>query len=256
VDQEPLVDSETYGEDRLFVYLRHSGNLDGFVDELIGLGHTVIRLDVPDLYELSAQFYLWEIAIAIACGIIGVNAFDQPDVQDNKDRTKKKIARYQEKGVLEEPDVLWERNGTKVYGVDFEGLDSCSTVGEVIDTFIELAEKGDYIALNAYLPRNDKTKEKLQVLRKHILEETGNATTLGFGPRFLHSTGQLHKGGPNNGVFIQITQEIQRDLPIPGMDYSFGTLAEAQAQGDLEALLARDRRAIRIHLAGQDRLDV
>jgi len=256
VDQEPIVDIAEYGSDRLFVYLRKTGENDQFVEDLLCSGHSAVTLEINDLYDLSAQFYLWEVAIAVACGIIGVNAFDQPDVQDNKNRTKKKIATYDEQGVLEEPEVIWEKNGTKVFGFDFDGLSDCDSVGEVIEEFIELAHDGDYIALNAYLPRNEKTTEKLQVLRKHILEETGKATTLGFGPRFLHSTGQLHKGGANNGVFIQITQDDKQDFPIPGKVYSFSTLAKAQAQGDLEALLARDRRAIRIHLAGEDRIEL
>ncbi len=256
VDQEPVVKKEFYGADRLFVYLRNSGEHDQFIEDLANLGHTAVTLEVTDPYDLSAQFYLWEVAIAVACGIIGVNAFDQPDVQDNKDRTKKKISIFEEKGALEEPEVIWERGGTKVFGFNFEGLSNCETVGEVIESFIELAREGDYIALNAYLPRNEETTEKLQVLRKHILQETGKATTLGFGPRFLHSTGQLHKGGANNGLFIQITQDDKEDIPIPGKAYSFGTLAKAQAQGDLEALLARRRRAIRIHLAGDDRIEV
>jgi transaldolase/glucose-6-phosphate isomerase len=256
VDQEPLVKGQGYGADRIFVYLRNSGDHDRLLEELANNGHSTVTLDVTDPYDLSAQFYLWEVAIAVACGIIGVNAFDQPDVQDNKDRTKKKIALFKEKGILEEPEVIWQKNGTKVYGYYFEALSSCESVGDVIEEFIKLAQDGDYIALNAYLPRNEKTTEKLQVLRKHILEETGKATTLGFGPRFLHSTGQLHKGGANNGVFIQITQEDKEDLPIPGMDYTFGTLAKAQAQGDLEALLGRDRRAMRIHLSGEDKIEV
>ena len=256
VDQEPIVDIAEYGSDRLFVYLRKTGENDQFVEDLLSGGHSAVTLEIDDLYDLSAQFYLWEVAIAVACGIIGVNAFDQPDVQDNKNRTKKKIATYDEQGVLEEPEIIWEKNGTKVFGFDFEGLSDCVSVGDVIEEFIKLAHDGDYIALNAYLPRNEKTTEKLQVLRKHILEETGKATTLGFGPRFLHSTGQLHKGGANNGVFIQITQDDKQDLPIPGKVYSFSTLAKAQAQGDLEALLARDRRAIRIHLAGEDRIEL
>jgi transaldolase/glucose-6-phosphate isomerase len=255
VDQEPLIDAKEYSTDRLFVYLRNSGRHDQFIEEIKNQKHAAISLDMTDLYDLSAQFYLWEVAIAVACGIIGVNAFDQPDVQDNKDRTKKKIAAYEEKGILDEPEIIWQKNETKVYGYDFESLSSCESVGDVIEEFIKLAQDGDYIALNAYLPRNEKTTEKLQILRKHILEETGKATTLGFGPRFLHSTGQLHKGGANNGVFIQITQDEKEDLAIPGMAYSFGTLAEAQAQGDLEALLARDRRAIRIHLGGEDKIE-
>jgi transaldolase/glucose-6-phosphate isomerase len=256
INEESLLAPENYRMDRLFVYLRETGEHDDFFAGLENKGHTVVSLDVSDPYDLAAQFYLWEIVIAVACGIIGVNAFDQPDVQDNKNRTKEKIARYLETGVLAEPEAIWERGGTKVFGVDFEGLSTCESVGEVIEKFIKLSKDGDYIALNAYLPRNENTKEKLQILRNHILQESGRATTLGFGPRFLHSTGQLHKGGANTGVFIQITQDDPSDLPIPGLDYSFGVLARAQALGDLEALLARDRRAIRIHLGPEDMIEV
>jgi transaldolase/glucose-6-phosphate isomerase len=248
VADEPLAAPEAYGDDRLFVYLRNSGEKDEFVGDLENAGQPVVVLNVPDHYSLGAQFYRWEFAVAVACSLIGVNAFDQPDVQDNKNRTKEKIAHYLENGQLSEPQVRWETKDAQVFGTAFEGLRDCNSPTEVIDTFIGLNKDGDYIAINAFVPRNAKTVEKLNRLRTQILEKTGRATTLGFGPRFLHSTGQLHKGGGNNGLFIQITQEDPADLDIPGKGYSFGVLARAQAQGDLEALLARGRRAIRIHL--------
>ncbi len=254
VADEPLVGLETYGDDRLFVYLRNSGEHDDFVENLTSAGRNVIVQHLPDRYSLSAQFYRWEFAVAVACSLIGVNAFNQPDVQDSKDRTKLKIAEYLEKGRLSEPKILWEKKGAQVSGTSFDGLDTCETPSEVIDSFIDLSDAGDYIAINAYVPRNEETEKKLKFLRQQILEKTGRATTLGFGPRFLHSTGQLHKGGANNGLFIQITQENETDLDIPGKDYSFGVLTQAEAQGDLEVLLARDRRAIRIHLQADDPL--
>ena len=255
IADEPFVGAESYGDDRIFVYLRNTGDHDDFVGDLKEADQIVNVLDIPDLYNLGAEFYRWEFAIATACSIMGVNAFDQPDVQDNKNRTKEKLSLFVEDGRLEEPEILWEKDGIKVYGADFEGLSNCEEIADVIEAFTSLSEDGDYIALNAYLPRNDQNKVKLNRIREKILERTGRATTLGFGPRFLHSTGQLHKGGANNGLFLQITQEVAADLSIPGRKYTFGILARAQAQGDLEALLARDRRAIRIHLPEEANLD-
>lgn len=248
VADEPLMDAKSYGVDRLFVYIRKSGDLDTFVEELRSSGHAVVVLEMKDEYSLSAQFYLWEYAVAIACGVMGVNAFDQPNVQDNKDRTKAKIANYLKTQTLDDPPVIWEADGVRVYGMRFEGLESCSTVSDVINKFIDLSKEEDYVAINAYVPRSDESLSQLTSLREQILNKSNRATTLGFGPRFLHSTGQLHKGGPNNGLFLQITQEDQEDVEIPGKSYGFSVLARAQAQGDLEALLVRDRRAIRLHL--------
>jgi transaldolase/glucose-6-phosphate isomerase len=212
-------------------------------------------LKLPYINNLAGEFFRWEFAIAIACSILGVNAFDQPDVQDNKDRTRQKIETFHQLGELPESEVIWERADKKIFGQTFKGLEQCASVSEVIDAFTALAEKGSYIAVNAYLPREAGVEAKLQQLRKGILEKTGCATTLGFGPRFLHSTGQLHKGGPKTGLFLQITQGDVEDLPIPGEKLTFGILARAQAKGDLEALLARGQRAIRVHMPAGDPLD-
>lgn len=256
IADEPIIEVRSYSSDRIFVYLRKSGDLDSFVDNLRDAGQLVIVLDTPEANGLAEHFYRWEFAIAVACSIIGVNAFDQPDVQDSKERTKKKIATFLETGRLDDPDVIWEKDGIRVHGTTFAGLADCHSVSEVVEAFTALSKEGDYVAINAYLPRNKKIQEILNNLRENILIRTGRATTLGFGPRFLHSTGQLHKGGANNGLFLQITQDDEEDLAIPGKEYSFGILARAQAQGDLEALMARDRRAIRIHLKATDSLDI
>lgn len=248
IADEPLGDPARYGDDRLFVYLCHDRQHESFVSDLIQNGQPVVRLEVPDLYSLAGQFYRWELAVAIACSQIGVNAFDQPDVQDNKNRTKEKIAAFKQSGSLAEPEVLWEKDGIQIFGEEFDGLAQCKTLFDVLDAFAGLSRQGDYIAINAYVPRNATTLDNLTHLRKRLLESTGRATTLGFGPRFLHSTGQLHKGGGDNGVFIQLTQQDQMDLDIPGEGFGFGVLARAQAQGDLEALLSRGRHAIRVHL--------
>jgi transaldolase/glucose-6-phosphate isomerase len=217
-------------------------------------GQPVVTLDIPFLYDLAGEFYRWEFAIAVACSVIGVNAFDQPDVLDNKDRTKKLIKAYGENGKLDEPETLWSKEGVEVAGAAFDGLDKCGSVAEVIAAFTGQAKAGDYIAINAYLPRNEAVEAKLTALRERILKATGKATTLGFGPRFLHSTGQLHKGGANNGLFLQITQADASDLDIPEAGYSFSVLARAQSLGSLDALLSRDRRVIRINLPAGDEL--
>ncbi len=252
VADEPLMAVSDYSRDRLFVYLRIDGGRDELVTALKAENQPVIVLKLDDLYDLAAQFYLWEFAVAIACSLLEVNAFDQPDVQDSKDRTKKKLTQFKETGQLEEPEEIWADQKVKLYGSVFEGLATSHTLADVVEAFTVLAEEGDYVAINAYLPRNPQTQERLDALRKRILEGAGRATTLGFGPRFLHSTGQLHKGGANNGLFLQITQEDAEDLDIPGEPFSFGVLARAQALGDLEALQARDRRVIRIHLGVDD----
>jgi transaldolase/glucose-6-phosphate isomerase len=255
VADEPLMAADAYGSDRIFAYLRATGEREDFVEELVKAGQPVVTLDIPTLYDLAGEFYRWEFAIATACSVIGVNAFDQPDVQDNKDRTKKLIKAYQDAGHLDEPETLWEKDGVEVAGVAFDGLKGCGSVAEVIKAFTAQAKDGDYIAINAYLPRNAAVEAKLTALRERILKDTGKATTLGFGPRFLHSTGQLHKGGANNGLFLQITQADAEDLAIPDADYSFSVLARAQSLGDLDALKSRDRRAIRINLPAGDKLD-
>lgn len=251
---EPLLDVGRYGSDRLFIHLRADGEHDDFVEALKEAGQPVLVNDIGFVYDLAGEFFRWEFAIAIACSVIHVNAFDQPDVKDSKERTRQKISAYLDTGSLPEADPLLEVGGVKLYGDSFSGLAGCQSLGEVIAAFTNLVKEGDYLAINAYLPRNEAIEAKLTALRERILKATGNATTLGFGPRFQHSTGQLHKGGANNGVFLQITQEDVADLDIPGAGYSFGVLAQAQAQGDLEALQSRGRRVLRIHLPANDEL--
>ncbi|TLN24507.1 transaldolase, partial [bacterium] len=257
VDQETLLPPRNYSQDRLFVYMRLNGSQDQQVKRLQAAGNPALVLPVKDAYELSAEFYRWEVATAIACSLLGVNAFNQPDVQDNKARTQQKIAAFQKTGRLEEGEPIWEGEGGLVYGQEFPGLNGAKTIADVVELFVQQAKAGvDYVALNAYLPRNPRTASKLQKVRSVLLVRSGCATTLGFGPRFLHSTGQLHKGGANNGVFIQITRDPTVDYDIPEQGIRFGTLERAQALGDLEALRSRERRAIRIHLTTADILDL
>jgi transaldolase / glucose-6-phosphate isomerase len=256
VDLEPEIPAKKYSDDRLFVHLRCGGDLDERASQLRAAGQPVLTLTMRDVYDLGAEFFRWQIAAAAACAVLGVNSFDQPDVQDNKLRTYNKVAAYRHSRNLDEGQPIWEGSGGRVYGWDFPGLNGANTLADVVRAFVAQSRAGDYIAINAFVPRNPRMLGKLQNLRSKILKRTGQATTLGFGPRFLHSTGQLHKGGPNNGLFLQITQQPGRDLEIPGQELTFGTLERAQALGDLEALLARGRRAIRIDLVTGDIRDL
>jgi len=248
VVQEPPLDADCYGRDRLFIYLRSDGQAAGRVSAIVKAGQPVATLDVQAPHDLGGEFYRWEYATAVACAILGVNAFDQPDVQDNKDRTKAKIKEYQQTQYLPDGKPLWEDGSFALYGSLPPGATVGKSLEEVLKLFGALINTGDYIALNAYLTRNETNHAALQDLRTILMKYHGNATTLGFGPRFLHSTGQLHKGGDNRGVFFMITASPAADLLIPGQDFTFGTLEHAQALGDLEALLARKRRVLRIHL--------
>jgi transaldolase/glucose-6-phosphate isomerase len=246
VDMEPY--AQQYGPDRLFVYFRMDGEREAIAQKILEKGQPVITLPVADTYDLGPAFYEWEVAVAIATAVLGVNGFNQPDVQDNKTRTNEKVALYRAIGRLDEGQPIWEGQGGRVYGQPFPGLEQAMSLKEVIAQFLEQRQENGYVAINAYLPRNAQVLAGLQELRKGILSLTGQATTLGFGPRFLHSTGQLHKGGPENALFLQITQDPAADIEIPGEGITFGVLERAQAVGDLEALLARNRRAIRVHL--------
>ncbi|MGB8213958.1 MAG: bifunctional transaldolase/phosoglucose isomerase [Anaerolineales bacterium] len=251
VDGEPVAAPEKYASDRLFVYLRRDGSLDMAVESLRQAGHPALVFEIADGYDLGAEFYRWEVATAFACAVLGVNAFDQPDVQDAKTRTINKINAYNQTGTLEEGQALWEQPGVRAFSnMELGG----STLKESLPAFLAAAKKGNYVAINAYLPRDAATAAILTGLRLAIRERTGCATTLGFGPRFLHSTGQLHKGGPDSGLFLQITAEPVADLDIPGQTMSFGLLERCQALGDYEALAARNRRILRLHLASPDLL--
>ena len=250
VDIEPEIATQDYGKDRLFVYIRSNGEKDEFVKGLQAAGQPVLTFHVDSPYDLGTEFYRWEMATAVASALLKVNGFDQPDVQDNKTRTANKIKAYQEKGALEEGQAVWESKAGQVFGDALVGIKNADSLKGAVKALLATAKEGDYIAINAYVPRNEKNLEKLQALRKSVLESTHCATTLGFGPRFLHSTGQLHKGGPDSSVFLQITHEPETDLDIPTEGLTFGTLERAQALGDLETLQSRGRRVIRVHLTG------
>jgi transaldolase / glucose-6-phosphate isomerase len=246
VDLEPVSDPSLYGPDRIFVYLWRSGKYQEEVSRYLEAGFPVLSLPFENDYALGGEFYRWEVAVSVACAVLGVNPFDQPNVQDNKKRTDARIQAFHESGNLGEGQPLWEGEGVQIFGKELAGAGG--SLAEILSGFIGMGQVGEYIAVNAYLPRDRNSEKMLENLRIAIRKHTRLATTVGFGPRFLHSTGQLHKGGADNGLFLQITAEPDQDLPIPGWGLTFGTLERAQALGDLEALLAQGRRALRIHL--------
>ncbi|MEZ0395646.1 MAG: bifunctional transaldolase/phosoglucose isomerase [Anaerolineales bacterium] len=245
VDGEPVGAPADYGADRLFVYLRQTGEYQAAVSRLREAGQPVLEFPIPTAYALIPEFYRWEMATAYACALLGVNPFDQPDVQDNKSRTKAMLAAYSQTKRLEEGEPLWEQNGLRVYATQ---AGERADLAALWEAFLRSARPGDYVAINAYLPRTDEMTAVLTELRLNLRARTGCATTLGFGPRFLHSTGQLHKGGPNTGLFLQITADPLEDVDIPGQGVTFGVLQRCQALGDYTALQARGRRLLRIHL--------
>jgi transaldolase/glucose-6-phosphate isomerase len=252
VTGEPIGPVEQYGSDRIFVYLRYDGALDSRLERLAKSGHPTLVFPVKDIYDLGAEIYRWEIATAVACAVLHVNAFDQPDVQDSKNRTAEKIKQLRQSGSLDEGRPIWQDETCRVYGEPIQGIEQARSLAEVVGLFVISYHKGDFVALNTYLPRNEVNIHRLNRIRAWLRRDSGLATTVGFGPRFLHSTGQLHKGGSNEGLFIQITADPHHDIPIPGEGITFGQLERAQALGDLEALRARGRRVMRVHLTDGD----
>ncbi|MDQ2692400.1 MAG: bifunctional transaldolase/phosoglucose isomerase, partial [Chloroflexota bacterium] len=247
VPLEPVGKPEVYGNDRVFIYLRQSGELDESLTSLRGAGHPVIELAIPDLYEIGAEMYRWEVATAVACSILGVNAFDQPNVETSKKITKSKIAEYQKNGKLDEGNPAWVDKGGGL-SVFSNAVITGSSLSEILKDFLAEAQPNGYVAINAYLPRDEDMIQLLQEMRVAIRARTGNAVTAGFGPRFQHSTGQFHKGGPENALFLVLTAEPAADFEVPTEGLSFGTLIRAQALGDYEALIEAGRKVLRVHL--------
>ena len=246
VDLEPLGDRTDYDEDRLFVYLKHLNQLPPEVIKLQEAGFPCLVFPVGVPASIAAEMYRWEYAIATACHILKVNAFDQPNVEDHKSRTKVILENYLKTGHLDLPTPNSEIDGVKIYSsVETTGMN----LKECIKGFLEATKPHDFIAINAFVPRDGANLEVLTRLRLNIRTGTKCATTLGFGPRYLHSTGQLHKGGANNGNFLMITVDPDKDIQIPTQELTFGELELAQALGDYQALTARQRRVMWINLA-------
>lgn len=248
IDVEPFVDSKHYSQDRLIVYLKNDGIFENIIEEYSNNNLPIITFDLRDPYDLGSEFFRWELATAVACSLLGVNAFNQSDVQDNKNRTKQKIEEFIKTGAFSFEDPIIDNERFSVYSHNLNKNDHHKELKEIIKSFLSQGSPNDFVAINAYLPRNKKVEAELQEFRKYVLSETNLATTLGFGPRFLHSTGQLHKGGPDSELIIQIVDSPEIGIDIPEMKITFRDLLYAQGVGDYEALAHRNRRIIRIQL--------
>lgn len=253
VDREPAGPPEVYGSDRTFVYIRFTPEIESTQEDAVAklerAGHPVIRIDVGDQYDLGAEFFRWEIAVPVAGAVIGINPFDQPDVEASKIATRKLTDEYEKTGKLPPESPILEADGMKFF-TDARNASQLSgkTAVEMLRSHLNRLGAGDYFALLGYIRMNLEQEEDLQEMRLDVRDKKRVATCLGFGPRFLHSTGQAYKGGPNSGVFLQITCDDAQDIPIPGQKFTFGTVKAAQARGDFDVLAERQRRALRVHL--------
>jgi len=257
VDREQLGPVDVYGEDRVFAYLRLESAPDPAQDDKVAAleqaGQPVVRIAVGETYDLGQEFFRWEIATAVAGSIIGINAFNQPDVEASKIATRNLTAEYERSGSLPAERPILNEDGMRLFADEKNAAalkqtaDSESLVGH-LRSHLNRLKSGDYFALLAYVPMFANHEQRLQQMRHAVRDKKRVATCLGFGPRFLHSTGQAYKGGPNSGVFLQVTCDDAHDLPVPGQKYTFGTVKAAQARGDLQVLVDRNRRALRVHI--------
>jgi hypothetical protein len=213
-------------------------------------GHPVVRICVTDRYHIGQEFFRWELATAVAGAILGINPFDQPDVEASKDKTRELTTTYEKSGALPSETALLNESGLTLFADErnSKAFGKAGSLVEYLSAHFSHIREGDYCALLAYVERNKRHRDLLQEIRLLIRDRKRVATCLGFGPRFLHSTGQAYKGGPNTGVFLQITCDDPADLQVPDQKYTFGVVKAAQARGDLEVLAERGRRALRIHL--------
>ena len=270
VDRESLAAPAAYGHDRLFVYVRLEAApdraQDSAMEALERAGYPVVRIEVDETYDLGEEFFRWEIATAVAGAVIGIHPFDQPDVEASKVATRKLTSEYEQTGKLPPEAPFFEEGGLKLFTDDKNVTALAAVAGKsaslsaYLKAHLDRIKAGDYVALLAYLEMNEAHERALQTMRHAVRDHKRVATCLGFGPRFLHSTGQAYKGGPNTGVFLQITCDDATDLSIPGQKYTFGVVKAAQARGDFQVLAERGRRALRVHVGkdvgvGLQRLD-
>lgn len=258
VDRESIGASSVYGSDRVFAYLRYEpapdAKQDAAVTALEKAGQPVIRISVPDLYDVAGECFRWEIATAVAGSIIGIDAFNQPDVEASKVETRKLTSEYEQKGSLPPESPISADGGILLYtdprnaAILKKAVGRETNLAAYLRAHLSQLKAGDYFATLAYIQMNGAHESKLQTIRHAVRDNKRVATCLGFGPRFLHSTGQAYKGGPNTGVFLQITCDDAADLPVPQQKYSFGVVKAAQARGDFQVLAERGRRALRVHL--------
>ena len=254
VDRERLARPSAYGNDRVFAYLRLAAkpnkSQDAAVFALEKAGEPVVRINLPNIHSLGQEFFRWEIATAVAGSIIGINAFNQPDVEASKIETRKLTSEYETTGSLPAESPFCEEKGIKLFADEKNtaALKGGSSLADVLRAHLSRIAANDYFGVLGYIPMNERNEKALQAIRHLVRDKKKVATVLGFGPRFLHSTGQAYKGGPNSGVFLQITCDDAKDLPVPGQKYTFGVVKAAQARGDFAVLAERGRRALRVHL--------
>jgi transaldolase / glucose-6-phosphate isomerase len=258
VDREALGSPEVYGNDRVFIHLRLANEPDTEqkqkLDALRNAAHPVVEIELDDTYDLGQEFFRWEIATAVAGSILKINPFNQPDVEASKIVTRQLTEAYEKSGKLPEEAPLFDDGTIKLFTDERNAANLNKLVGTdrsltgFLRAHLSQFNPGDYMALLAYIEMNSAHEESLQAIRHAVRDRKHVATCLGFGPRFLHSTGQAYKGGPNTGVFLQITCDDANDLPVPGQKYTFGTVKAAQARGDFQVLADRKRRALRVHL--------
>jgi transaldolase/glucose-6-phosphate isomerase len=257
VDREPLGAPDRYGDDRLFVHLRLDSSpdagQDAAVDALEAAGQPVVRIGLDDVYDVGGELFRWEFATAVAGAVIGINPFDQPDVEASKVVTRELTAGYEQHGKLADEQPLATFDGVALHADERNASELATaatehTLAGMLKAHLARIGPGDYAALLAYIEMTPDHERALTAIRAQITERTRAATCVGFGPRFLHSTGQAYKGGPNSGVFLQITRDDAHDLPVPGRKYTFGVVKAAQARGDFQVLNERGRRALRMHI--------
>jgi transaldolase/glucose-6-phosphate isomerase len=266
VDREPLMASGRYGNDRIFVYLHKTlsfytpvGNeetlrRDEKLAAIRDAGHPLMMVGIEELENLGQEFFRWEFATAVSGAVMNINPFNQPDVESAKIEARKITDEYEQTGSLRDESPFFEEAGISLFSNDanvarLEAIEGDErSLGSYLAAHLSRLGSNDYFALLAYIEMNAENEKLLQAIRMNVLEKTRAATCLGFGPRFLHSTGQAYKGGANNGVFLQITSDDEFDLPVPGQKYTFGVVKAAQARGDFQVLLDRGRRALRVHI--------
>jgi len=257
VDRESIGEPSVYGNDRVFAYIRLAGTSDSSQDEKVAAleaaGHPVVHFEITDRYEIFGQFFTWEMATAVAGSIMGINPFNQPDVESAKIETRAITEEFEKTGKLKEFTPILTEGGVQLYADDAYAATtlkqaSDGTLAMFLRAHLDTIRPGDYFATLAFLPMFPQHEAIIQEFRHQVRDKKRVATCMGFGPRFLHSTGQDYKGGPNTGVFLQITADHAIDVPIPDQKYSFGIVIAAQAAGDLAVLQSRGRRAVRVHL--------
>ena len=257
VDREGIAAPEVYGKDRIFASIRLAGTADKSQDARVAAleaaGHPVVHIEIRDLYEIFGQFFSWEVATAVAGSVMGINPFNQPDVESAKLETRALTTAYEQTGKLPERAPVLVDGGigiyaTEAYAATLKAAAPAATLAGYLRAHLSQIHAGDYFATLAFLPMFPQHVQAIQGFRHKVRDAKRVATCVGFGPRFLHSTGQDYKGGPNTGVFLQITADHAIDVEIPGQKYSFGVVITAQAAGDLAVLESRGRRAVRVHL--------